>query len=194
MGALAPQLFGSTFTIPSLFFYDFVFFVPWLFEPSWPGTGPFSPRIGPFHRILVDHEENATIHYRVWVWMDSSPPTSDPPLPSAPLHRSSANRAHSTPGIELGRLDLPSLRPHPPLFLHGRHRRRGPPPRAIQEHHGLPLRPKTFVGSNSAHEIAIESLAISGNGAVHNGAPPGSAFRPPFVLSIAHHWRLRFPS
>ena len=24
------------------------------------------------------------------------------------------------------------------------------------------------------------------------GAPLGSAFRPPFVLSIAHHWRLRF--
>ena len=44
----------------------------------------------------------------------------------------------------------------------------------------------------SAHEIAVDSLANSGNGAVDTGATPGSAFRPPFVLSITHHWHLRF--
>ena len=100
-------------------------------------------------------------------------PPSDPPLPSAPLHRS-ANRAPSTPGIELGGLDHTSLLPHAPPFFHGRYLRRLPPPRAIQGHHRLLLRPKTFVGSISAYEIAADSLASSGNGAVDTGVPPVS--------------------
>ena len=120
--------------------------------------------------------------------MGSFPSPCDPPLPSAPLHRRSANRAPSKPGLDLGGIDLPSLLSHPPSFFHRRHLRRRPSPRIIQGHH----RPKTFVGSISAHEIAADSLASSGNGAVDTGAPPGSAFRPPFVHSIAHHWRLRF--
>ena len=120
--------------------------------------------------------------------MGSFPSPSGPPSPSAPLHRS-ANRAPSTPGIDLGGLDRPSLLPHAPPFFHGRHLRRLPPPRAIQGHHRLLLRPKTFVGSISAHEIAADLLASDGNGAVDTGAPPGSAFRPSFVLSIAHKFR-----
>ena len=118
---------------------------------------------------------------------DSSP--SDPSLPSAPLQRGSANRAPSTPCIDLGGLDRPSLLPHPPPFLHGRHLRRLPPPRAIQGHHGLLSFsvPKPPSGLFSTHDIATDSLASSGNGAVDTGASPGSAFRPPFVL-----WRLRF--
>ena len=56
-----------------------------------------------------------------------------------------------------------------------------------------PSPPKNFfVGSISTHDIATDSLASSANGAVDTGAPPGSIFRPPFVLPIAHHWRLRF--
>ena len=124
--------------------------------------------------------------------MGSFPSTSDQPLPSAPLHRRIANRAPSTPGIDLDGLDIPNLLPHPPPFLHGRHLRQRPPPRAIQGHHGLLLRSKPSVGSSSAHEIATDSLASSVNGAVGTGAPPGSAFRPPFVLSIDQHWRFCF--
>ena len=147
----------------------------------------------PSHRLLPDHEENASIPYRVSVWVGSFPSPSDPPLSSAPLDRRSANRALCTPGIDLGGLDLPCLLIHPPPFFHGRHLWRLPRPRRIQERQRLRLRPKTFVGSISAHEIAADSLASSGNGAVGTGAPPGSAFRPPFVLSLAHHWRLSFP-
>ena len=88
--------------------------------------------------------------------------------------------------------DRPPLPPAPCATNLPRTSWRLPPPRAIHGHHRLILRPKTFVGSISAHESAADSLASSGNGAVDTGAPPGSAFRPPFVLSIAHHWRLRF--
>ena len=110
------------------------------------------------------------------------------PLPST----DETHTAPSTPGVDLDGLDLLSFLPHPPPFLHGRHLPRRPPPRTIQGHHGLLLRPTTFVGSISAHEIAADSIASSGNGAVDTGSRPGSAFRPLFVLSIAHRWRPRF--
>ena len=54
------------------------------------------------------------------------------------------------------------------------------------------LRAKTSVGSISAHDIASGSLASSEKGADDAGAPPGSAFRPSFVLPSAHHWRIPF--
>ena len=72
---------------PSLCYFD-----PWFYEPSWPDTGPFYPSIGPFHRLLSDHVENANIQYPVSVWMGSFPSPSDPPLLSAPLHRRNAYR------------------------------------------------------------------------------------------------------
>ena len=130
LGGLAPPSFCPTSTIPPLPFSEFVVFIPWFFEPSWPGTGPFKPSIRPFHRLLTDHVENATIQHRVSVWMGSFPFPSDPPLPSALLHRRSANRAPSTPGIDLGGLDRP---PSCPMRHHsftddifGDFRRRGP--------------------------------------------------------------------
>ena len=119
------------------------------------------------------------------------PPPSDPPLPSVPLHRS-ANRVLPTPGIGLGGLDRPSLLPHAAPFCHRRHVRRCPPPRAIHGHHRLILRPKTSVASISAHDIAADSPASSGSGAVNAAVPLASAFRPPFVLPIANYWCLRF--
>ena len=96
------------------------------------------------------------------------------------------------PGIDMGGLDLPSLLPHPPPFFHRRHFRRLLRPRAIQGHFRSLLRPKTFVGSISVHEIAAYSLASSGKGALDNSTHCGSAFRPSFVIPVAHHWRLRF--
>ena len=54
------------------------------------------------------------------------------------------------------------------------------------------LRAKTSVGSISAHDIASGSLASSEKGAENAGDPPGSAFRPSFVLPSAHHWRIPF--
>ena len=54
------------------------------------------------------------------------------------------------------------------------------------------LRAETSVGSISAHDIASGSLASSEKGAEDAGAPPGSAFRPSFVLPSAHHWRIPF--
>ena len=96
------------------------------------------------------------------------------------------------PGIDLGGFDLPSLLPHAPPFFYRRQLQRLPPPRPIQGHHRLLPHPQTFVGSILAHDIVADSLASSGNGPVDTGAPSGSAFRPPIVLPIAHHWRLRF--
>ena len=52
------------------------------------------------------------------------------------------------------------------------------------------LRPKTSVGPISAHGIVSGPLASSDKGAEDAGAPPGSAFRPSFVLPSALHWRI----
>ena len=76
--------------------------------------------------------------------MGPFPPPSDPPSPSAPLHHS-ANREPSTLSIDVGGLDRFPLLPHAPPFFHGRNLRGRLPPRAIQGHHGLLLRPDTFV-------------------------------------------------
>ena len=54
------------------------------------------------------------------------------------------------------------------------------------------LRPKTFVGSISAHDIASGLLASSEKGAEDDSAPHRSAFRPSFFLSSAYHWRIPF--
>ena len=40
---------------------------------------------------------------------------------------------------------------------------------------------KTFVGPTSTNDNAVGSLARSANWAVDAGAPPGLAYRPPFV-------------
>ena len=54
------------------------------------------------------------------------------------------------------------------------------------------LCPKTSVGPISAYDITSGSLASSEKGAEDAGAPPGSAFRPSFVLPSAHNWRIPF--
>ena len=56
----------------------------------------------------------------------------------------------------------------------------------------LLLSPKTSVGSISAHGIASGSLASSAKIAEDAGAPSGSAFRPSFILPIAHYRRIHF--
>ena len=146
--------------------------------------------MGPFHRRLTDDVDNASIPYQVSVWVDSFPLLSDAPLPFAPLHRRSANRVISMPGMDLGGLDLPPNR-------HTHHHLSPTTNSATSPatgHTGTPSTSslQTFVGSISAHYIAANSLASSGNDAVDIGAPPGSAFRQAIVLPIARHWRLRF--
>ena len=53
---------GSLFncSVPPLPFHrspspSLCYIVPWFFEPSWPGTGPFQPSIRPFHRLSLIH-------------------------------------------------------------------------------------------------------------------------------------------
>ena len=84
-----------------------------------------------------------------------------PPLPPAPCATIHARTTPSATSAAAGHKGTPST-PSPPQHLR-----------------------RTY----SAHDIAADSLASSGNSAVDTGVPPGSAFRPPFVLSIPHHWR-----
>ena len=187
---------APTSTIPPVPFSEFVTCFQ-VFEPSDPGTGPFWPLIGPFHRLFAGDVENASISHRVSVWIGSDAPSPPPP----PLHRRRANRAPPVLSIDLGGLKPPSFLRYATSFTDetfGNFHRYEPYKDAID-----PFSAPTSIGSISVHLIASSSLVNSGKGFVDNGVPsgsafrpsivpPGSAFRPSIVFPCAHHWRLCF--
>ena len=172
-----------------LFSSFFFFFLGLLNLPSLVRMGPFKPEIGPFHGLIAAHVERCEHSIPGIVLGGLVPPPFRPtPSPSAPIHRRRANRAPLMLGIDLG-----GLKPLPPAHAPTRFAGNtfgNSPLRTILKIRRPLLRPKTSVGSISAHDITSGSLASSEKGAEDAGAPPGSAFRPSFVLPSAHHWRI----
>ena len=116
------------------------------------------------------------------------------PGPALPLcfYRSPFNdKAHTArlPHRTSTWVGLPPF-PAAPLvpFRHCPHRRlvrRLSPRHTTRGHLRHLIRPKTFVGSISVHDITTGSLASSGKSAVDASAPPGLAFKPPIVTPLS---------
>ena len=183
-------MFSPTSTIPPLPFSEFVFFCSLVIRTllAWHGTfltkhwtlpwPPYRPRTECNHSIPgVGLDGPVSLPFRPTITIGSAPPTRKPRTFHAG-HRLGWGRPPLTPApcaTILPRTTLPATSA----------------PAGHRTTPSTPSPPQNLRRVYSAHEIAADSLASSGNGAVDTGLPPGLAFRPPFVLSIAHHRRLR---
>ena len=151
----------------------------------------FQPEIGLFHDIFAAHVEQSSSLSRVSFRVGYFPLSFDPPSSPAPVPRRPANHAPVPLGIDLG-----GLKPPPSCAMHHHASLENTfgnsPLRTIPKIRRPLQRPKTSVGSGSAHGIASGSLASSESEAGGAGAPPRSAFRPSFVFPSTYHWCIPF--